>query len=75
MTEPDFVELETAEQKLGRLYRKVAPIEYPDEMSGKISEAIADSNGLNELIEKAERGVWDQIAELENQVQYQNQIG
>lgn len=75
MTEPDFVELETAEQKLGRLYRMVAPVEYPDEMSGKISEAIANSNGVNELIEKAERGIWEQITELENQVQHLNQIG
>lgn len=55
------------QERIDELNKYLQPVEYPDEMSGKISEAIANSNGVNELISRAERSIQDQIDQLEIQ--------
>lgn len=56
---------ESIEDRIEKLRNIIKPVEYPDEMSGRISEAIANSNGVNDLIERLQWGIQVQLDQLE----------
>lgn len=56
---------ESIEERIHKLQNIIKPVEYPDEISGRISEAIANSNGVNDLINRLEWGIQKQIDQLD----------